>query len=504
MTDSRVWRELELMLAEEQATRQARHSLQAFAYYMAPAIYRFGWHHDLLYRYLDDFAAGRRKRLIIEMPPGHGKSEGVSRNLPAYLLGRNPDARIIACSYTADLASEMNRDVQLVMDGERYARVFPGTRLNVKNVRTLSGTARRNSDIFDVVGRRGFYKCAGVGGSITGRRFDFGIVDDPVKDREAANSPVQREATWRWFTSVFSTRQAKDAGICLTSTRWHRDDLVGRIREKMEAGQIEPYDVLTLPALATGVSHPDDPRQPGDALWPWFKAADELARQRGLDPRDFAALYQQNPTGEGSSEWAAEMFDGIFFDDWPPDLNTRVLALDPSKGKQDKSGDYSAFVLLGLDTDWCLWVDADLSNTRTTEAAPGLPSIVEDGLHLCKTWQPSAFVVETNGFQELVADAFVRVARERRVHVPLHKSVSTTPKEARIRTIGTYLAQKRLRVRNTPGGRLLVQQLRDWPLAGFDDGPDSLALSLRMMDKLLSGGAAGKGGAEEPTAYRGW
>jgi hypothetical protein len=96
---------------------------------MAPAGYDFNWHHDLLYRYLDDFCEGRRRRLLIQMPPGHGKSEGVSRNLPAYMLGRNPDLRVIACSHTADLAAEMNRDVQRIIASDRYRGVFPATRL---------------------------------------------------------------------------------------------------------------------------------------------------------------------------------------------------------------------------------------------------------------------------------------------------------------------------------------------------------------------------------------
>ena len=108
-----------LALLEEKAQRRARQNLFGFALYLAQPEYSFSWHHRLLYQYLQDFAEGRRRRIIVCMPPGHNKSETTSRLLPAYLLGRNPDARIIACSYTADLASEMNRDVQRVLDHER-------------------------------------------------------------------------------------------------------------------------------------------------------------------------------------------------------------------------------------------------------------------------------------------------------------------------------------------------------------------------------------------------
>ena len=156
-----------------------------------------------------------------------------------------------------------------------------------------------------------------------------------------------------------------------------------------------------------------------------------LMGQQELDGR-FCSL-------EGA-EWPPEFFEGIFFDDWPPDLNHKVLALDPSKGKADHSGDYSAFVSLALDSEWRLWCDADLDR-RPVERQQGEPgrSIVEDGLALVKAWQPSAFSVETNGFQELVASALLRVGRERRVHLPLYGVNSVTPKDARIRAIGTYL-----------------------------------------------------------------
>jgi hypothetical protein len=164
-----------------------------------------------------------------------------------------------------------------------------------------------------------------------------------------------------------------------------------------------------------------------------------------------------------------------------------VLALDPSKGKQDKSGDYSAFVMLGIDQRWNLWADADLDAGRPVEAAEGERSIVADGLRICAAWKPMGFVIETNGFQELVARAFLRAAEAKRLALPLYAVNNTEPKVARIRSLGVYLGQRRLRVRNTPGGRLLVAQLKDFPNGRFDDGPDSLKLAESMADYLLTG-----------------
>lgn len=471
-----------LDLLEERGRRRARCNLGDFARYLAPADYVFNWHHYLLYRYLDDFARGQRKRLIVEMPPGHGKSEGVSRNLPAYLLGHNPDARVIACSYTADLARDMNRDVQRIMDGADYRRMFPAANLSGKNVRSLSGQARRNADIFDLVGHRGYYKCAGVGGSITGRRFDYGIIDDPVKDREAADSPVQREAVWRWYTSTFSTRAARGASILITSTRWHEDDLVGRLRAKAaEATTNEQWDVLTLPAIALDDRHAGDPRQPGEALWPWFKGIEELRRKEAEDIRDFAALYQQDPRAGGDVEWPPSYFGpGIWFDDWPADITLRSTALDPSKGKDAKHGDYSAFVMLARSADGMLWCEADLQR-RTSER------IIEDGIEHQRNFPADAFAVEANVFQELLASQLASVSRARGVMVPVVPITNLTNKLVRIRRLGPYLARGNIRFRATPGTRLLVQQLKDFPLGMHDDGPDALELALRTMIDLHNG-----------------
>jgi predicted phage terminase large subunit-like protein len=473
------WNREFLALLEERGRRLARQSLGTFAHYLAPPEYQFNWHHDLLYDYLDDFCEGRRRRVIVQMPPGHGKSEGVSRNLPAYLLGKNPDLRVMACSHTSDLAAEMNRDVQRIISGPRYRSVFPGTALS----RTSGPDGRRNADLFDVAGRRGYYKCAGVGGAITGRRFDIGIIDDPVKDRAAANSPATREAVWRWYTSAFHTRQAKGAGILLTLTRWHEDDLAGRLLAKAAAGESEPWDVLSLPAVATGKNqHPEDPRRPGEALWPWFRPAEELAKIEQTEPRDFAALYQQDPISEGGTEWPPEYFawDGFWFDDWPEDVIFKVMALDPSMADSDHPGDYQALVVLYLDGKARVYVDAFLVRLDATR-------LVEFAVGVWQEHEAAAFAIESNVFQKLLLKDFARVSRERTLRIPLyaipHKKVE---KKLRLRTLGPYLARRELRFRRgSAGARILVEQLKQFPVGQFDDGPDALQMGIKMMKFML-------------------
>lgn len=230
----------------------------------------------------------------------------------------------------------------------------------------------------------------------------------------------------------------------------------------------------------------------------WYEAEKQAYQEANGSLSGFRSNYPSTDEEALSAaeglEWPSEFFDNIYFDQWPSELICRVVSLDPSKGKKDRSGDYSAFVKLGVDAEWNLWVDADLDNGRPVEGAG--KSIIEDGLVICREWLtgfngPRGFVVETNGFQEMVALAFQRVSQARGLHMPLYTICNKLPKAQRIRTLGTYLAQKRLRVKNSPGGRMLVGQLRDFSgreVSGIaDDGPDALQMSEVLADFLLNG-----------------
>ena len=199
----------------------ARSCLAAFVRYTMPG-YRMGWVHEEICSELDaflaDVVAGRSPRLMLTMPPRHGKSELASRRFPAYALGRYPDLSVISTSYAADLSSRMNRDVQRVIDSPEYRELFPGTALYGKNIRTVgNGSYLRNSDIFEVVGHAGCYRSAGVGGGITGMGGHIVIVDDPFKDRASADSrPSAR--TSGTGTRPRCTRASRPVEGCSSST----------------------------------------------------------------------------------------------------------------------------------------------------------------------------------------------------------------------------------------------------------------------------------------------
>ena len=141
---------------------------------------------------------------MIFVPPQHGKSELSSRRFPAFALGKNPNLRIALCSYSSDLASTFNRNIQSIIDDNDFQDIFAQTKLNGQNVSTeIRKGALRNSSVFEIVGYSGFLKTVGVGGSLTGTSVDLGIIDDPYKDRKEANSQTIRNGVWDWYVDVF-------------------------------------------------------------------------------------------------------------------------------------------------------------------------------------------------------------------------------------------------------------------------------------------------------------
>lgn len=300
-TEIEPWK-LQYLAAHEIAqVEKARVNLFDFTRYTFPR-YQANWHHKLIAKYLEELVSGEIDRLMITAPPRHGKSELVSRRLPAYALGRNPNEQIITASYSDTLASKMNRDTQAIMESREYYKVFPETLIPRKGLTSKNGrTYLRNSDEFEIMDQAGTYKSAGVGTGITGRGFTLGIIDDPFKDRKEADSETIRNAVYDWYTSTFLSRAEKNARILLTMTRWHEDDLVARIL-KHEPGE---WMIISLPAsYTTDVDNlsPLDPRDPDEALWPEKYSAKRLSKiKQASGRRDWAALWQGTPRVEGGN-----------------------------------------------------------------------------------------------------------------------------------------------------------------------------------------------------------
>lgn len=297
--------------------------------------FRESWHHRLVASKLDQFVKGEIKNLAITMPPRHTKSELVSRRLPAFIFGVNPNAKIISCSYGADLAAMMNRDVQKIITSPEYKEVFPNTTLNESNVRTDShGSYLRNSEIFEIVGYKGIYKCAGVGGSITGFGFDYGIIDDPIRNRADAESPTYRQNIKNWYNSVFRTRKQKGAGILITLTRWQEDDLLGWVLDLAAKNpNVDQFELISLPALSEEPLAPYDERTgPNQALWDEeFSTEDMLRTKETLTTYEWLSLYQQRPSAAAGNLVKKENFKYCTLQNNILDLGTKKYLLNQCK-----------------------------------------------------------------------------------------------------------------------------------------------------------------------------
>lgn len=286
----------------EQADRivRAQNGLLNFTRYTKPD-YEVNWHHRLTCKYLNRFVRGEIPRLIVTEPPRHGKSELTSRRLPPFIFGNFPSTSIIGTSYSADLASRMNRDVQRIIDSPEYKEIFPDIHLagDERLSTRASGAWLRNSDIFEVVGTGGTYRSAGVGGGITGMGGEWLLIDDPIKNQEEADSEVYRNKLWEWYTSTLYTRLEKNGKILITLTRWHEDDLAGRLLALAKADPLaDQWVVLNLPAIYEKKdAHPEDPRKEGEALWPEKYSTERLTTLKAsVGSRVFNSLYQQRPS----------------------------------------------------------------------------------------------------------------------------------------------------------------------------------------------------------------
>lgn len=308
-----LWKSVGMPQARELKKGLARKRMMDFVTLTFPG-YRVNWHHKLIAEKLEAVQRGEISRLMINVPPRHGKSELVSRMFPAWALGKNPNEQFIACSYNADFAKDFNREVQRYMMDAPYPSIFPKSRLNDTNVVTASDRgAVRNARRFEIVGERGIYIAAGIGGGITGQGCTIGVIDDPIRNHEDAYSETIRRKHVNWYTSTFLTRgegsfsEGGDMRVILCMTRWHEDDLAGHLLADAEDGG-DQWEVVNLPAILDGEPTPGDPRKQGEALWPEKydrKALDKIRRRVG--ERDWNALYQQRPVDAGG---------GMFQRDW--------------------------------------------------------------------------------------------------------------------------------------------------------------------------------------------
>lgn len=359
-------RQLALLKRQQKAT-EARERFMPFVKFTMPDIenpndvelsrYKNARHHDAIARVLEEVEKGEIRFLILTCPPRHGKSELVSRRLPAWFIGRNPHQNVAVATYNDDFAADFGKDVRSIMQSPAFKQVFPDVRLQ------KGGSA---SDRLQTV-QGGLMSFVGRQGSLTGRGAHIMILDDLIKDDKDAQSQANRDAAWSFFTRVAMTRRMGKKLVIMTFTRWHADDPIGRLTDPenphYNATLAKRIKIINLPAIADD----DDPlgRAPGEPLWPdgpdQFDL-DFLEEQRALDPLGFEALYQQRPSLLDGDLFKRE--DIKFYGEGtgvslPDDL--RFYASSDHAVATGQRNDPSCFLKVGIDTDSniylleCVW-----------------------------------------------------------------------------------------------------------------------------------------------------
>lgn len=413
---------------------------------------------------LEQVALGKIDRLAVFMPPGAAKSTYSSILYAPWYYAQHPAHCVIAASHTAELAEKWGRRVRNLL-AEHSLVLGVGLAPDSQ----AAGRWETNSG--------GEYFAAGVGGAVAGRRADLVVIDDPIRSREDADSETIRDKTWDWYKSDLYTRLKPGGRIVLIQTRWHEDDLAGRLLADMEAGG-DRWEVISLPALA----EQDDPlgRAPGQPLWPEWEDEENLERKRrAVGPRDWSALYQQRPAPE----------DGDYFkSEW---LRPYDIAPDPSLmrvyGGSDYAvtadgGDYTVHVVVGLDPEGRMYL-LDLWRKQASS-----DEWIEAFCDLVKKWKPIGWAEEQGQIKSGVGPFIDRRQRERQAYVFRDQFPTRGDKAIRARSIQGRMALEGLHVpEKAKWYPALRSELLSFPAGKHDDQVDALGLVGQLLNKMSLG-----------------
>lgn len=453
-------------LADRKKSEAARNDLIEFCKAMQPD-YKVGKHHRILANLLMDIAEGKKDRICVNMPPRHGKSQLVSIYFPAWFIGRYPNKKVLMVSHTTDLAVDFGRKVRNLIDSEPYRKIFPTVLLAADS----KSAGRWNTNA------GGEYFACGVGSALAGRGADLLLVDDPHNEQDIINGNFDVfDKAYEWFTYGARTRLMPGGRVAIIQTRWHLDDLTGRVLKDMGNENADQYSVVEFPAVLE-VKDKETEKFVEKALWPEFFDLTALYRTKASMPVfQWNAQYQQNPTAEEAALVKREWWK-IWEKDAPPTCEYIIMSLDAAAESHNRA-DFTAI------TTWGVFVNQEADNgsgayhiilLNSIKKRLEFPELKTLALEEYKEWEPDSFIVEkksagTQLYQEL-----------RRIGVPVQEYTphrGTGDKMARLNSVADIVKSGLCWVPETRWAEEVVEEIAGFPFVSNDDLVDSTVMAL--------------------------
>lgn len=436
---------------------KAKSEFMAYVKYVWPGFIH-GKHHEKMAEAFQKVAEGKVKRLIINMPPRHTKSEFASYLLPSWFLGRFPGKKIIQTSHTAELAVGFGRKVRNLVDSDRYKDIFPQVALQAD-----SKAAGRWATNY-----AGEYFAIGVGGAVTGKGADLLIIDDPHSEQEATlaeTNPEVYDKTYEWYTSGPRQRLQPGGAIVIVMTRWSKKDLTGQVVKAAAQRDGEEWEVIEFPAILPS----------GKALWPEFWKLQELeALRQELPVGKWMAQYQQQPTSDVSAIIKREWWR-VWEKDSPPFCEYIIQSWDTAFLKTERA-DYSACTTWGIFTqpDETGKEQSNIILLNAFKKRMEFPELKQEAFNEYKYWEPDSLIVEAK------AAGSPLIFELRAMGIPVQEFTPSkgNDKIARLNAVADIFASGRVWVPETRWAEELVEEVASFPSGEHDDLVDSMTQAL--------------------------
>jgi len=422
-----------------------------------------GAHHVKMARAFERVANGTCKRLIINMPPRHTKSEFASYLLPAWFLGNFPHKKVIQTSHTAELAVGFGRKVRNLVDQDVYKDIFPTVELQSDSKAAGRWNTSKGGDYFAI----------GVGGAVTGKGADILIIDDPHSEQEAALAEVNPEIydkTYEWYTSGPRQRLQPGGSIVIVMTRWSKKDLTGQVLKSAAQRSGEEWEVIEFPAILPS----------GNPLWPEFWSIKELeALRTELPNQKWMAQNQQNPTSESAAIVKREWWQ-IWEKDRPPSCEFVLQSWDTAFEKHNRA-DYSACTTWGVfyQEDKAGIMQANIILLNAFRKRMEFPELKKQAIEEFREWDPDSIIIEKK------ATGAPLIYEMRAMGIPVQEFTPSkgNDKISRLNAVSDLFASGRVWVPGTHWAEEVVDEVASFPGGDHDDYVDSVSMAMMRFRK---------------------